>query len=159
MVCRSVTEAPIFMHLSFFLSLIWNACPCYVTKIFCLCFCFMQRFFVLDNGILKYSKSPIDVSGPDGNSGAVWPKLCSAVSQQKHLQRGCHDVQHTSVGQDALNRSFYKVLQTRKWNLRPQSSDLPWKLWMIHKNKNSDKSWCWDSLSSPKRFQFELYNV
>lgn len=30
----------------------------------------LQRFFVLDNGILKYSKSPIDVSNPDYNPQA-----------------------------------------------------------------------------------------
>lgn len=29
-----------------------------------------QRFFVLDNGILKYSKSPIDVSNSDLNPQA-----------------------------------------------------------------------------------------
>lgn len=28
-------------------------------------FFILQRFFVLDNGILKYSKTPIDVSNPD----------------------------------------------------------------------------------------------
>lgn len=89
-----------------------NACPCcYVTKIFCLCLCFLQRFFVLDNGILKYSKSPIDVSSPDCNSGAAWPTLCSAVSQQKHLQRGCHDVLSWHISRIRCFAREFEILQ------------------------------------------------
>lgn len=53
------------------------------TRYFC-CFCSPQRFFVLDNGILKYSKSPIDVSNPDckpeANTGQ--PGLTSAPLEQ-----------------------------------------------------------------------------
>lgn len=36
-----------------------------LTNMLHLCIFSPQRFFVLDNGILKYSKSPIDVSNPD----------------------------------------------------------------------------------------------
>lgn len=106
-----------------FLSFIFNPwLCCYVAKIFLLCFCFLQRFFVLDNGILKYSKSPIDVSSSDCNSGAAWPKLCSAVSQQKHLQRRCHDVQRTSKGSATLNRRLnFTNVNEIYW---PQKSDL-----------------------------------
>lgn len=46
-----------------------------------LCLFSLQRFFVLDNGILKYSKSPIDVSNPDYNLEAETeqPGLTSAL--------------------------------------------------------------------------------
>lgn len=37
----------------------------FVETILVLFFSPVQRFFVLDNGILKYSKSPIDVSNLD----------------------------------------------------------------------------------------------
>lgn len=48
-----------------------SVCPsCYIANTLCLCLLSLQRFFVLDNGILKYSKSPIDVSNPDYNSQA-----------------------------------------------------------------------------------------
>lgn len=89
----SLAEAPIFMHPPSPSDLYPTLVPVVMwVKYFACVYVFLQRFFVLDNGILKYSKSPIDVSSPDCNSGAAWPTLCSAVSQQKHLQRGCHDV-------------------------------------------------------------------
>lgn len=43
-----------------------------------LCLYSLQRFFVLDNGILKYSKTPIDVSNPDYYPWAGQPGLTSA---------------------------------------------------------------------------------
>lgn len=50
--------------------LVFVSSPNPVTKTFSLCLFSLQRFFVLDNGILKYSKSPIDVSNSDYNSQA-----------------------------------------------------------------------------------------
>lgn len=126
LLCHHVLQLDRSFHFHAFLpsfSFIFNArLCCYVAKIFPLCFCFLQRFFVLDNGILKYSKSPIDVSSSDCNSGAAWPKLCSAMSQQKHLQRRCHDVRRISKGSATLNRRLnFTNVNEIYW---PQSSDL-----------------------------------
>lgn len=57
-----------------------SALPGTLTNTLLLCLFSLQRFFVLDNGILKYSKSPIDVSNPDYNPQAETgqPGLTSA---------------------------------------------------------------------------------
>ncbi|TNN25494.1 Oxysterol-binding protein-related protein 6 [Liparis tanakae] len=65
-----------------------------------------KRFFVLDNGILKYSKSPIDVSNPDYNPQAETgqPSLISAWLEHDSAETSATRVVMLNVCRHDRNR-------------------------------------------------------